>query len=309
VSITCLDHRPKLRNCLCCLVVWTISVCGPVLAQIAPDESTFILQQAKAFEAAADYANAAASYREYLLLPAPKSAQRRHSRLKLPVLQEAAEYGVDTALSTYLRAMDLRADGKSDQADAVLAQLINTYVGSSMLDDSLYMRAYIALMDRYDYQQAKSLLRKLHDDYPQSRYVDTALYAEAIVLEQLGETSQALEVLTHLKDRHTGISIGGMNWARDEFVSRLWFERSSARIEYLHQRENTITQFVSMNEYGADGYQLVVELIVAQRPVTLLLNESKALNDLTMKGVDAIELSAYSGVVMGQPESWGNGES
>jgi len=95
----------------------------------------------------------------------------------------------------------------------------------------------------------------LRYNYPDSRYVDTALFAEAISHEQLGSSQQAIAKMTELKDRHVGISVGGISWARDEYVSRLWFERSTKRIEYLEEREASATQLISMNEYSGDGYQ------------------------------------------------------
>ena len=118
-----------------------------------------LLQQAQTFEAAADYQNAVSSYREYLMQPAPKSAARRHAKLKFPVLQEAVKYGAGPELNLYLEAMDLRADGNIQLADATLEELIDTYPGSLLADDAWYLRAYIALMDLYDYQRAGDMLQ------------------------------------------------------------------------------------------------------------------------------------------------------
>jgi len=208
-------------------VVAITCLCVPAWVQAQDASLTALLQQAKAFEAAADYANAAETYRKYLLQPAPKSAERRHARLKLPVLQEAAKHGSDPSLQLYLSAMDQRADGNIDQADETLKNLIENYAGWSLADDALYLRAYIALMDYYDYQRANELLQTLRNDYPQSRYVDTALFAEAISHEQLGDSAQAIAKMTELRDRHTGVSVAGMSWARDAYTSRLWFDRSN----------------------------------------------------------------------------------
>lgn len=281
-------------SCLC--------ISGWVQAQAtSPAEQ---LQQARTFEAAADYANAAEAYRQYLLIPGPKSAERRHARLKLPVLQEAVKHGSDPSLQLYLTAMDQRADGNIDQADETLRGLIESYAGWSLADDALYLRAYIALMDYYDYQRANDLLQTLRNDYPQSRYVDTALFAEAISHEQLGNSTQAIEKMTELRDRHTGLSVGGISWARDAYTSRLWFDRSTKRIDYLKERAETATQLISMSEYGSDGYQWMAELLVDQQTMTLLLNESDAVNDVTIKGAPAVDVRAFSGIVMGQPDSW-----
>jgi len=137
--------------------------------QIQSQDLSALLSQAVAFEKASDYANAAASYREYLLQPAPQSATQRHARLKLPVLQEAARYGAGSEMQDYLKAMDLRAAGEPRQADALLEELIQNYAGSPLIDDAVYLRAYIALMDHYDYQRASQLLQQLRNNYPDSQ--------------------------------------------------------------------------------------------------------------------------------------------
>ena len=59
-----------------------------------------------------------------------------------------------------------------------------------------------------------------------------------------------------------------------------------------------------MSEYGNDGYQWMAELLVDQQTMTLLLNESDAVNDVTIKGAPAVDVRAFSGIVMGQPDSW-----
>ena len=277
--------------------------------QAQSQDTSILLSQAIAFEKSADYANAAARYREYLLQPATKSATQRHARLKLPVLEEAAKYGAGSEMQDYLKAMDLRADGEPQQADAILADLIDNYAGSSLVDDAVYLRAYIALMDHYDYQRASQLLQHLRNNYPDSRYIDTALFAEAIVFEQTGDSESAIARMQQLRDRHTGVSVAGMSWAKDQYVSRLWFERSSKRIEYLQERTEFATQLVSMTPYGQDGYAWQAELVVNQQNITLLLNESAALRGTVFKGSSSTQSStrvnAFSGIVMGQPDdSW-----
>jgi len=277
--------------------------------QIQSQDLSALLSQAVAFEKASDYANAAASYREYLLQPAPQSATQRHARLKLPVLQEAARYGAGSEMQDYLKAMDLRAAGEPRQADALLEELIQNYAGSPLIDDAVYLRAYIALMDHYDYQRASQLLQQLRNNYPDSRYIDTALFAEAIVFEQTGDSESAIARMEELRDRHTGVSVAGMSWAKDQYVSRLWFERSTKRIEYLQQRTEFATRLISMTPYGQDGYAWQAELVINQQNMTLLLNESAALKSAVFKGSSSSQsntrVNAFSGIVMGQPDdSW-----
>lgn len=267
-----------------------------------------LLSQAVAFEKSSDYASAATSYRDYLMQPQPKSAERRHARLKLPVLQEAAKYGAGPEMQLYLQAMDSRATGNPAQADALLTELIESYAGSPLSDDALYLKAYIALMDHYDYQTATDQLQSLKNNYPDSRYVDTALFAIAIAHEQQGNSDAAIANMTELRDRHTGLSVGNMNWAKDQYVSRLWFERSTQRIEYLEERARVATRILSLTPYNRDGYQWQAELIVDQQNMTVLLNESAAIKNMVYKTGTTDQsgngINAFAGIVLGQPESW-----
>ncbi len=271
-------------------------------------EPNTLLTQAQASEQASDYATAAAMYREYLSLPEPQSATRRHARLKLPVLQEAARYGAGPEMQVYLSAMNARAAGDPNQADALLSELIESYAGSALADDAWYLKAYIALMDNYDYQTATERLQYLRFNFPESRYVDTALFAEAISHEQLGDSSSAVARMTELRDRHTGVSFAGIELAKDEYISRLWFERSTNRIEYLQERAEIATRILSVTPYDRDGYLWQIELLVNQQHMTLLLNESETLTSAVYKSNTQGELdttvNAYAGIVAGEPDSW-----
>lgn len=292
--------------CLAIVLPSLVLVNGGAIAQ---DNGTHaLLDQAKAYEQASDYTNAAAIYREYLLLPEPQSATRRHARLKLPVLQEAAKYGAGPEMQVYLNAMDARAAGNPQQADDLLSELIESYAGSALTDDAWYLRAYIALMDNYDYQAAIERLEYLRYTFPDSRYVDTSLFAEAIAHEQMGNSDSALANMTELRDRHTGLSFAGLDLAKDEYLSRLWFERSSSRIEYLKERAEIATHILSITSYGRDGFLWQVELLVDQQHITLLLNESDALTNVVYKNNTQTQIdstvNAYAGIVAGEPDSW-----
>ena len=308
VLIKNLTHRLSARRLPVFLAIplWSALLCTSTLvnAQNSSQNVSAMLQQAVAYEAAGDYQNATASYRNYLLQKAPQSAERRHARLKLPVLQEAVKYGAGPDLQLYLSAMNHRADGNADLADAQLQELIDTYPGGQFSDDALYLRAYIALMDHYNYQTAFDQLQTLLDLYPQSRYVDTALFAQAIVFEQLGNTYGAIDKMTELRHRHTGVSVGGINWPRDEYMSRLWFERSTSRIEYLQQRAESASRLLSLDPYGSDGFQWQAELYVDGQTMTVLLNDSETTTDVVIKGDTSDKINAFSGIVAGQPDSW-----
>lgn len=299
---------------LCCSALLYGSATAPLFFAISNNafaqdsHSNALLKQAVAYEQATDYVSAAEAYRQYLQLPEPQSAARRHARLKLPVLQEAAKYGAGPEIQVYLNALDERAAGDSLQADQLLIELIESYAGSALVDDALYLRAYIALMDNYDYPAAIQLLEHFRANYPHSRYIDTVLFAEAIAHEQMGDGDTAVARMTELRDRHTGLSMAGVSWAKDQYMSRLWFERSSRRIDYLEERTEIATHLLSMTPYGRDGYYWQAELLVNRQHMTLLLNKSETVTNAVFKG-NAISpadntLNAFAGIVAGQPDSW-----
>ena len=62
----------------------------------------------------------------------------------------------------------------------------------------------------------------------------------------------------------------------------------------LEERASSATQLISMTEYSGDGYQWHVELLVEQQTMTLLLNESDAVNGFTVKGTTSNDVRAFS---------------
>ncbi len=289
----------------------TVAICALLLSSTtatAQEAFNHLLEQARSYEQSADYASAAGIYREYLLTQQPQSAAQRHARLKLPVLEEATKYGAGPEVKLYLQAMDARADANPQRADSLLTELIESYAGSALADDSWYLKAYISLMDNYDYQTAVERLQYLQVNYPESRYIDTALFAEAISHEQLGNSDTALATMTTLRDRHTGLSLAGFSIAKDQYASRLWFERSSKRIEYLQERADLATRILSMTPYDREEYQWQLELLVNQQYVTLLVNQNDVISNAVLKGNQSGQINstvnAFAGIVAGDPDSW-----
>ena len=76
-------------------------------------------------------------------------------------------------------------------------------------------------------------MQTLREQYPDSTYYDTSLYSEAIAQLEIGNDVMAAEILTELRNRHTGLSAFGIAFAKDNLVSRLWFDRSSQTLRSL----------------------------------------------------------------------------
>ena len=272
-------------------------------------DSASLLDSAWQLESIGDYSNAAEAYRNYLLSEPEKSAERRNARLKLPVLQEAAQIGRSVELDLYLSALNSRAAGDTSSALALLDQITTNYQHSHYYDDALYLKAYIEMMDNYDFQRAHNTLQTLRYAHPSSRYYDTALYSEAIAQEQLGNQPLAISKLEELRERHSLISVAGLNLPKDSFMSRLWFDRSDERLNYLQQHQQQASSLVSMEPYGQYGYQWRAVVSVDGRDFTLLLNQSLVTKDtrvISGEGIDidSTDTNAFAGQVEGEPDSW-----
>lgn len=278
-------------------------------ASAVAQDSAGLLSEAWRLETEGDYQAAALAYRNYLASRPEKSAESRHVRLKLPVLQEAINYGTGAELDLYLSALNARAAGDIQGALSLLQRITREYPGSNLLDDTLYLIAYITMMDNFNFELAHDQLQSLRYSQPQSRYYDTALYSEAITQEQLGNRDLAVAKLQELRDRHTGISLAGIAWPRDAYLSRLWFDRSDNRLEYLQNHQKTASSIVSLQPYGEQGYAWRAVVSVDSHDLTLLLNQSQVTADTRVVNGDGNELpsgdtNAFAGRVEGEPDSW-----
>ncbi|OED38382.1 hypothetical protein AB833_19540 [Chromatiales bacterium (ex Bugula neritina AB1)] len=278
-------------------------------AQSSPTDTEMFLRSAQQLEAAGDYQGAVAAYRKYFATGPAKSAQRRHARIKLPVLQEAVSHGFDQDLYLYLSALDSRADGNISAAVDLLDQIETQYPSGLLIDDATYLRAYIAMMDSYNFQLAYDTLHTLRSFYPDSRYYDTALYSQAIAQEQLGNIQSALEYLLELQARHTGITLAALSWPRDEYLSRLWYERATQRIDYLQNHQHSAANLISMESIDQHGFRWRATISHDGHDIVLLLNKSPVLESTTLLNANGDRLQmmdthAFAGKVEGEPDSW-----
>jgi len=183
-------------------------------------------------EAAGNYQAAARSYSDYIEGD-PVTSNKRRAAIKLPVIQESEVYGDGQDFDLYLSALDLRENGQLEAATTELAVIQSLYGGGYLGDDALYLQGYIQLMDEKNYEAALRTMQSLRQQYPDSTYYDTALYSEAIAQQEIGNLLVAREILLDLRYRHTGVNTLGITLAKDNIVSRLWFDRANTALDII----------------------------------------------------------------------------
>ena len=177
---------------------------------------------------------AAFEYRRYLA-GGNNTENRSRAIIKATFLEEADVYGTGSDFFIYRDALNQRDEGDINGAIESLQVLIDDFPDSYLADDSQYMIGYINLVDLNNYEAAFSELQTLVDTQPDSSYIDTAIYSQGLAQAELGNVSNAEEIFTSLKDRHTGVSFDlfEMSYPKDNYVSRLWYEKAEEKIEEL----------------------------------------------------------------------------
>lgn len=176
-----------------------------------------------------DYAQSRAAYEDYIQ-GEPATKNKYQAAIKAPVLKEASLYGDGDDFELYLNAINAREAGELDVAMAELDAIDILYADSYYADDAAYLRAYIQLIDQEDYSAAESSMKQLRSDFPDSSYYDTALYSEALAHKEMGNRQLARNILEDLKYRHTGIDVLGVALAKDNLLSRMWFDRAEREL-------------------------------------------------------------------------------
>lgn len=181
--------------------------------------------RAKDLENAGQYEESLTAYSDYIQ-GNPVTKNKQTAAIKAPVLQEAALYGDGEDFDLYLRAMNARNSGDLDIALAELDAFEVIHADSYLADDAAYLRAYINLIDQKDFVAAEKSMKQLRADYPDSNYYDTALYSEGLAHQRMGNRQLARNIFEDLKYRHTGMAAFGIELAKDNIISRMWFERA-----------------------------------------------------------------------------------
>ncbi len=188
--------------------------------------------RARDLEKTGEYEQSLEAYDQYIQ-GKPVTKNKQTAAIKAPVLKEAALYGDGEDFDLYLNAMNARQSGELDRAVADLDAFELLHGDSYLADDAAYMRAYIDLIDRKDYAAAEKSMKQLRTKYPDSNYYDTALYSEGLAHQEMGNRQLARNIFEDLKYRHTGLEAFGVELAKDNIVSRMWFDRAEQALAAL----------------------------------------------------------------------------
>jgi len=225
---------------------------------------------------------------------------------RIAVLQEAD--GTSNVLNHYLSALDKRDAGDVDGALSALDFILAEYKDSTLHDDALYLKAYVQIMDRYDFNAARRTLVLLEQTHPESSYQDSANYLVAIALEQMGQTADAKVELEALRDRHTAIKLPfGHSWPEGNVLSRYWYDRADRRLEIIDQRAVSASHMRSKQEDDSGAWKIKVnvdgvDLDLALTPSPLTLKTGWV--DGSMQDRLPPAAGVFVGEVVGDQDSW-----
>ncbi len=225
---------------------------------------------------------------------------------RIAVLQEADENS--PVLGHYLTALDKRDAGDASGALSTIDFILLEYPNDSLNDDALYLKAYLQIMDRYEFDAARKTLAQLQQTYPDSSYQDSAHYLDAIALEQMGDTDEAQMQLQALRDKHTALSLPfGYSWPAGNVLSRYWFDRADRRINIIEKRSQSASRLRSIQSQSEDDWRVQVnvdgvDLEYRLRPSSLTRNTAWRDGDKQ----DSLPPAAgvFVGEVVGDPDSW-----
>jgi len=225
---------------------------------------------------------------------------------RIAALQEAD--GAGNELGHYLSALDKRDAGDIDGALSSVDFILFEYQDSSLHDDALYLKAYIQIMDRYDFDAARRTLALLEQTHPESSYQDSANYLVAIALEQLGQTADAKAELEALRNRHTAIKLPfGHSWPAGNVLSRYWYDRADRRIDIINQRAANASQMRSKQVVDSGAWSIKVNVDGVDLDLALTpspLTTETAWVDGSLQDRLPPAAGVFVGKVIGDPDSW-----
>ncbi len=227
-------------------------------------------------------------------------------KTRIAILHESDIAGSE--LLGFLRALDSRDAGNADRALIELRLLTQQVPNSPLVDDALYLMAYIQVMERFDYEEARRLLIELVQKAPDTAYLDAADYLNAIALEQSGDTAQAILQFEALRDRHTGVSLPfGYRVARGNVLSRYWFDRANQRLQILAEQKDKASSLAKRTSMGDEG--LLVSVLIGGVEADLVLQASGLTRDTQWRDGRLRDqlppsVGVYSGYVVGDEDSW-----
>jgi len=227
-------------------------------------------------------------------------------KTRIAVLREAHKAGSE--LGIFLSALDARDDGKPENSLALLQQLIDTSPSSTLLDDAMYLMAYVQLMERFDYASAQAQLSELKRQQPDTAYRDAADYLSAIAYEQSGQTDSAMEQFAELRERHTSVSLPfGYRIARGNVMSRYWFERADRRLKLLAHQRDEASHLTSRRSETDEELHLGVTVAGVEMNLVLFpstITKTTMWQDGDLDARLPPNIGVLTGHVKGEPNSW-----
>jgi len=273
--------------------------------------------EARATLAAAAYAAALERLREERYPEALESLRRLQVdfpafermpavQARIAVLHEAGDAA--PALGPFLDALDHRDEGDVEAAIERLERLGREPSTAGLADDALYLVAYFRLMDLYEFAATRETLLELGRRFPDTAYRDSAVYLDAIALEQLGDTDAARTALLALLERHTALALPfDFRWPKGNMLSRYWFDRAERRLDIIERR---LLGASRLGERGADeNGRLRLDVNLGGIDMTLSLAPSPLVRETTWLDAGLADrgpppVGVYEGRVVGEAGSW-----
>ncbi|OED39143.1 hypothetical protein AB833_16525 [Chromatiales bacterium (ex Bugula neritina AB1)] len=215
----------------------TLDINYDVIRGVGSNAVEFLYYNARTLENSGDIVAASQEYRRYLD-GGNTTVNKPRAMIKLSLLDEADIYGIGKDFNLYKEALNQRETGDIGGALQSLNLLLTEYGDSYLVDDAKYMLGYIQLVDQGEYEKSYNSMQSLIDDHANSSYVDTALYSQGLAEYEMGNIERAEEIFVALRDRHTGVKLElfEMKWPKDNYVSRLWFDKAEEQIETLEKQ-------------------------------------------------------------------------
>ncbi|MDQ6994529.1 MAG: outer membrane protein assembly factor BamD [Mariprofundaceae bacterium] len=165
------------------------------------------------------------------------TVHRVDAQLKVSLISTALKENKPPVLHLMLAALNQRTLSHDDAAITLLKELLTQYPHSRLADDALNIMAYMQLVDIHDVLGAKQSYQALLKRYPHSNYIDNAMYGLAVALEDNRQWEAARRAYTKLKKKHMSVSMLGLSFAKDNYLSRVWFNKASSRLTHLNEHQ------------------------------------------------------------------------
>ncbi|NVK29874.1 MAG: GlyGly-CTERM sorting domain-containing protein [Gammaproteobacteria bacterium] len=170
-----------------------------------------------------------------------------------------------------------------------------------------YLLAYLRIMETHDYDRAINGLLVLQAHQAAQTQLDATEYLLAIAYEQTGQLDHAKTLLQAIKARHA--SRFSDQLPALAATSPLWFERASARIEAVEQRQAERALFDIVKRTNDERYPFETYLSLGQQTHRLLLTPNDLLANTEFYSTGSLitpddPVTTFQGKIDIIPGSW-----